>query len=158
RIAALSYAFDGGTVMPISFNPKDGTFDTPLDLSRLGIGAHTLALTATDAAGNTTSETLNLSLPHLPLLTIASLTPTNAVGNVGVPSRPQVMFSRAVNPATLTSSSFFATDSTGAVVPGAVVPITDGAGTVDGAWLLFANPLPGASTITLHVQGDQIQG
>ena len=60
--------------------------------------------------------------------------------------RPKVTFSRAVDPATLTSSSFFATDSTGAVIP-ATVAIS---GDHTTAWLLVTNPMPGASAITLR--------
>jgi hypothetical protein len=40
------------------------------------------------------------------------------------------------------------------VVPATIVPFSDNTG----AWLFFTNPLPGASTITLHVQGDKIKG
>jgi hypothetical protein len=99
-----------------------------------------------------------VSLPALAILSIATLTPMMGASDVGVTFRPEVTFSRAVNPATLTSSSFYATDSTGAVVPATIVPTTDSSGNVNGAWLLFTNQLPGASTITLHVEGDHIQG
>jgi hypothetical protein len=64
-LTALSYAFDGGAAMPIGFDPATGNFDQALDLSKLGTGNHTLNLTAIDAAGNTTTDTLNLSLPAL---------------------------------------------------------------------------------------------
>jgi hypothetical protein len=157
-LTALSYAFDGGTAMPMRFDPTTSSFDQSLDLSQLGAGSHTLTLTATDAAGNTTTDRLNLSLPALPLLTITSLMPMMGASDVGVTYRPEVTFSRAINPATLTSSSFYATDSSGDPMPATIVPTTDSFGNVDGAWLLFANQLPGASTITLHVQGDQIKG
>jgi hypothetical protein len=157
-LTALAYTFDGSTAMPVPFDPISGAFDATLDLSKLAAGNHTLVLTATDAAGNTATDTLSLSLPSLPPLTIASLAPMMDASDVGVTYRPKVMFSRAVNAATLTSSSFYATDSTGAVVPGTVTPITDGDRNIDGAWLLFTNQLPGASTITLHVQGDTIKG
>ena len=66
--------------------------------------------------------------------------------------RPEIDFSRAVDPADLTGSSFYATDSSGAVIPATVVP-TNGD---TGAWLFFTNPMPGNSTITLHVKGAQI--
>jgi hypothetical protein len=140
--------------MPLAFNATMGAFDQPLDLSKLGTGNHTLTLTATDAAGNQTIDTLHVSLPALPLLTIADLTPMMGASDVGVTYRPKITFSRPINPTTLTSSSFYATDSAGAVVPATVVPFSDNTG----AWLFFTNPLPGASTITLHVQGDQIKG
>ena len=68
--------------------------------------------------------------------------------------RPKVTFSRPVDPTTLTADSFYATDASGAVVPATIVPFADGTA----AWLFFNNPLPGASTITLHVQGELIKG
>jgi hypothetical protein len=73
---------------------------------------------------------------------------------VSVTYRPEIKFSLPIDPTTLTGSSFFATDSTGTVVPASIVPFADSTG----AWLFFTDPLPGASTITLHVQGDQIKG
>jgi hypothetical protein len=153
-LTSLSYAFDGGAKMPIAFDPTTGAFDQGLDLTKVGTGNRTLTLIATDAAGNQTTDTLNVSLPALPLLTIAELTPMTGASDVGVTYRPKITFSRPIDPTTLTSSSFYATDSTGAVVPATIVPFSDNTG----AWLFFTDPLPGASTITLHVQGDQIKG
>jgi hypothetical protein len=157
-IVALSYAFDGGAAMPIGFDPTTGGFDQTLNLTDLALGNHTLVLTATDAAGNKATGTLNVSLPTEPTLTIASLTPTAMATDVGVTYRPKITFSRPVNPSTLTTSSFYATDSTGAVESATIVATADSAGNVTGAWLLFNNPLPGASTITLHVAGNLIKG
>jgi hypothetical protein len=153
-LTSLSYAFDGSTTVPLAFDPTTGAFDQALDLTKLGTGSHVLTITATDAAGNATTDMLHLSLPQLPLLTIAGITPMDGAGDVGVTFRPKVTFSRPVDPTTLISSSFFATDPSGAVVPATIVPFADDTG----AWLMFANPLPGASTITLHVKGDSIRG
>src|SRR5262249_9331844 len=83
----------------------------------------------------------------------AALTPMMGASDIGVTYRPKITFSRAVDPATLTSGSFYATDSTGAVIAATITPIDGGTG----AWLLFSDPLPGASTITLHVNGDEIK-
>jgi hypothetical protein len=157
-VVAFSYAFDSGTAVPLAFTPGSGAFSQPLDLTDLATGPHTLTLTATDAAGNTTTDTLNVLLPSEPTLTVASLSPTASATDVGVTYRPKVTFSRPVDATTLTVASFFATDSTGAVMPATIVPTQDAAGNDTGGWLLFANPLPGASNITLHVEGDQIQG
>jgi hypothetical protein len=54
----------------VSFDATTGAFDAPLDLAKLGTGAHTLTLTATDAAGNNTASTLNRTVPELIPLTI----------------------------------------------------------------------------------------
>jgi hypothetical protein len=150
-IVAFSYAFDGGAAMPIGFDPTTGAFDQALNLTDLALGNHTLVLTAMDAAGNKATDTLSASLLTEPTLTIASLTPMAMATDVGVTYRPEITFSRPVNPSTLTTSSFYATDSTGIVQAATIVPITDSAGNTTGAWLLFNNPLPGASTVTLHV-------
>jgi hypothetical protein len=153
-LTSFSYAFDGGTKMPISFDPTTSAFDQALDLTKVGTGNHTLTLTATDAAGNVSTDTLHVSLPALPLLSIADLMPMMSASDVGVTYRLKITFSRPIDPTTLTNNSFYATDSSGAVVPATIVPFSDNTG----AWLFFTNPLPGASTITLHVQGDQIKG
>ncbi|MDA9391354.1 hypothetical protein WN73_11870, partial [Bradyrhizobium sp. CCBAU 45394] len=152
-LAALSYEFENGTAIPVGFNSSTGAFDTALDLSKLGAGAHTLTLAATDAAGNIKTQTLNVTLPQPIPLTITDVTPMSGAGDVGVTYRPKVTFSRAVDVSTLTSASIYATDTTGARVPATIVPTADGAA----AWLFFTNPLPGASTITLHVDGSQIK-
>jgi hypothetical protein len=153
-LATLSYAFDGGTAMPMSRDAASGAFDQTLDLSRLSTGSHTLTVVATDAAGNTTTDTLHVSLPSLIPLTVTNVMPMMGAEDVGVTYRPEIMFSRPVDVTTLTSASFYATDSTGAVLPATIVPTAD----ATAAWLFFNNPMPGGSTITLHVQGEKIKG
>jgi hypothetical protein len=152
-LTALSYTIDGGTAMPLGFDTTTNVFDQALDLTPLTTGSHTITLSARDAAGNSTTETLDVMLPALPLLTVSSLTPIMGASNVGVTYRPEVTFSRAVDSRTVTSSSFYAADSTGAVIPATILMTTDGTG----AYLLFTNPMPGASTITLHVDGSAIK-
>jgi hypothetical protein len=151
-LTALSYQIDGGILHPIAFNTT-GNFSTGLDLSNLNIGTHTITLSATDKAGITTTKELVVSLPTLPPLTIASLSPIDTAMDIGVTYRPRIVFSRAIDPATLTSDSFYATNTTGTKVLATIVPLADNTG----AWLLFNAPLPGASTITLHVDGSKIR-
>jgi hypothetical protein len=95
-LTSLSYAFDGGTKMPLAFDASSGAFDQALELTMLGTGSHTLTLTATDAAGNTTTQTFNLSLPSLPPLTLTGVTPMASAQDVGVTYRPEITFSRPV--------------------------------------------------------------
>ena len=111
-LVALSYAFDGGTSMPVAFN-ADGSFSQALDLSKLTPGDPTLVVTAQDAAGNTASQTLNLTLPTAIPLTVTSVTPSAGSSDVGVTVRPKVTFSRPIDTTTLNSSNFYATDTTG---------------------------------------------
>jgi hypothetical protein len=151
-LSMLNYAFDGGTVMPLAFN-SDGTFSQALDLSALAAGNHTLVVTAMDAAGNTQTQTLHLTQPTAIPLTVTALTPAVGSSDVGVTFRPVVTFSRPIDTTTLNSSNFYATDTTGAVIPATVVPSDDGTF----AWLFFTNPMPGASTITITVDGSTIK-
>jgi hypothetical protein len=154
-LVALSYAFDQGASVPVPFTPDGGVFvfSQALDLSRLAAGAHTLTVTARDAAGNTATQTLTLNLPAGIPLTVTSLTPADGAADVGVTFRPKVVFSRPIDPATLTAANFFATDPTGAKLPAAIVPAADGTS----AWLFFTSPLPGASAIKLTVNGSTIK-
>ena len=148
----LNYSFDGGTVMPVAFS--DGTFSQAARfLSKLAAGNHTLVVTAMDAAGNTTSQTLHLTQSTSIPLTVTNLTPAAGSSDVGVTFRPTVTFSRPIDTTTLSGSNFYATDTTGAVIPATVVPSDDGTF----AWLFFTNPLPGASTITITVDGSTIK-
>ncbi|TAY63473.1 Ig-like domain-containing protein, partial [Rhizobium ruizarguesonis] len=153
-LAALTYSLDGGLDVPVSFNTATGAFDAALNLSKLGTGNHTLAISATDAAGNTSAASFGVGLPQLVPLTITNTEPMDAAGDIGVTFRPKVTFSRPVDLSTLTSNSLFATDTTGAKIPATIVPFAD----ATGAWLFFNNPLPGASTITLHLDGNAIKG
>jgi hypothetical protein len=154
RLTGLSYAIDSGTKVPLAFNAITGAFDQVLDLTKVGLGNHNITLSASDAAGNATSQTLNVSLPSLPPLTVTGLTPMYGAADVGVTYHPKLTFSRPIDPSTLTGSSFYATDSTGTVVPASIVPFADNTR----AFLFFTNPLPSASTITLHVQGELVKG
>lgn len=152
KLVELCYQFDNGTLVPVSFDPVSGSFNEPLDLSKLAVGAHVLSLRAQDAAGNVTTISRNVSLAAPIPLTITAVTPQPGSSDVGSTFRPQVFFSRPVNPTTLNANNFYATDTTGTKLPATIVPSQDGTF----AWLFFTNPMPGASTITLHVDGTTI--
>jgi hypothetical protein len=152
-IVCLCYAFDGSTtMMPVTFN-SGGTFSQALDLSKLAAGPHTLEIQVQDAAGNTTTQTLHLNMAAAIPLQVSSMAPAAGTADVGVTFRPKVVFSRAVDTTTLNSNDFYATDTTGATIPATIVPSDDGTY----AWLFFTNPLPGASAITLTVNGATIK-
>src|SRR5262249_37371710 len=125
-ITALSYAFDGGTTMPVSFDAASGAFDVGLDLARLAVGAHTLTGATQDGAGNTASATVSVNLPATIPFTVTDATPTDGASDVGVTFRPKVVFSRPVDPASLTSGDFFLSGPTGDKLPAAIVPAADG--------------------------------
>ena len=137
-IVRLTYAFDNASETPFILDASTGAFDTDLDVSHLALGEHTLRVKATDAARNVSVETLHLGLPVLPQFNVTSFTPTAMSEDVGVTFRPQVYFSRPVDPASLNANNFYATDTTGAKVGATIVPASDGSF----AWLFFTQPLP----------------
>ena len=139
--------------MPVAFD-SDGTFSQALDLSGLAVGNHTLTVTAQDAAGNVTHDTVDLNLAAPPALTLSSVAPTDGSSDVGVTFRPKIVFSRPIDTSTLTASDFYLTDSTGAVIPTTIVPSDDGTY----AWLFPTNPMPGASIDHAHRRRLEDQG
>ncbi len=151
-LTLLQFQFDGGTTRSLAFDTQ-GAFDTQLDFSTLAVGNHTLTLTARDAAGNQTVLSRTVVVDALPPFQISTITPASGSADVGVTQRPQVTFSRPVNPATLTSASFYATGPDGAKLPATIVPAADGSF----AWLFFTDPMPGSSSITLHLDGTRIR-
>jgi membrane-associated phospholipid phosphatase len=151
-LAALNYSFDGGSVIPLAFG-SSSTFSQALDLSRLTAGAHSLTVRATDAAGNTASQTVQLTLASAIPLVVTNTNPAAGASDISETYRPTITFSRPINPATLNLSDFYAADSTGTKVPATVVSSDDGLS----AWLFFTNPLPGASAITITVDGSAIK-
>ncbi|MDG0865163.1 choice-of-anchor D domain-containing protein, partial [Pelomonas aquatica] len=153
-LTLLNYSIDGGSSTAIAFTPGTGAFDQALNLANLGVGNHTLTLSASDAAGNSATLTRQVKVNSLPLLTVASLSPTDGSTDVGSTYRPKLVFSRAVNTATLTSDSFYATGPDGSKIAASIVPAADGSY----AWLFFTAPLPGGARITIHVVGASIRG
>lgn len=151
-IVALSYAFSGQPTMPIAFNTETGEFRAPLNLSKLAPGPTTLTISARDAAGNATTTTRNLSLAARVPFDIGSFTPLDGAKDVGSTYRPQVFFSRPVNPASLTANNFYATGPSGAKLAANIVPSGDGTF----AWLFFTLPMPSSSEITVHLDGATI--
>ncbi len=152
-LVALSYKIDGGITHPVAFDLTTGTFDDPLPVRDLGIGSHTLVLTAQDAAGNITTLTRNVTVAELAPFAITGFTPDAGSLDVGVTQRPRIEFSRAINISTLTAANFYATRPDGSVLATTIVPAADGSY----AWLFFNDPMPGGSVITVHVIGSGIR-
>ena len=151
-IVELKYAFSGQPSFSVSFDPTTGQFSAPLEISKLAPGAQSLTISAKDAAGNTVSTTLNLNLSARVPFTLSSFSPLDGANEVGSTYRPQIVFSRPVNPSSLSANNFYATDPSGAKLPANIVPAVDGTF----AWLFFTQPMPGGSLITVHVDGASI--
>jgi hypothetical protein len=160
-LVALSYQFDSGPTVPISFTANTGsspansyTFSNQqLDLSQLVGGSHTLKFTATDAAGNTNTQTVQVSLAGAIPLLITSVMPALGAPDVSVTFRPNVTFSRPINPSTLTNADLYVSGPDGTKLPATILPAADGMS----AMLFITNPMPGASLVTLTVDGSQIK-
>lgn len=151
-IVSLTYSFTGQPAMPIAFSAQTGQFSEPLDLAKLAPGATTLTVSARDAAGNLQSVQLDVSLAKRVPFTLADFSPLSGARDIGTTQRPQVFFSRSVNPSTLSANNFYATSPSGAKLPANIVPAGDGSF----AWLFFSGPLPGGSQITVHLDGSTI--
>lgn len=149
-VVAFSYQFDGGPAFPLAISD---TFDFELDLSRVTTGNHALTLTAEDAAGSISTQTLAVTLAAAIPLTVTETLPANGADDVGSNYRPKITFSRPIDVSTLNANNFFATDTTGAKLSATITPASDGTF----AWLFFANPMPGSSTIALTVDGSTIR-
>ncbi|SCX42366.1 Ig-like domain-containing protein [Nitrosospira sp. Nsp1] len=153
QLVELFYTVDSGQKHRLSFDATTGSFDQSLILRNLGIGDHSLVLNARDAAGNSASLTREVKIEALSPFTVTRVTPVAGSGDVGVTYRPQVFFSREVNPNTLTADTFYATGPDGAKLDTTIVPALDGSF----AWLFFDKPMPGGSNITLHLDGSAIR-
>ena len=152
NLSVLNYKFDSEAPRPLIFDSTTGSFNEPVDLGNLGIGIHTLTLTAQDAAGNQAALTRNVSVAAATPLIILDITPADGSGDVGSTFRPQAFFSKSIRSADLNSNNFFATDSTGNKLAATIVPAQDGSF----AWLFFTAPMPGGETITINIDGSTI--
>lgn len=152
-IVWLAYRVNAGPWSPMSVDSSTGNFSHSLDLSRLSAGTHNIQIIARDSAGLEATLSRSVVLAQSIRLAISGHTPLAGSSDVGSTFRPQVDFSRPVDKATLTSASFYATDTTGSKLPATIVPSADGSF----AWLFLANPMPGSSTISVTVNGDFIR-
>ena len=151
-IVAFAYQVDGGQTQNISFNQSTGAFDTALVLSEIGAGDHVITLTAVDAAGNVLTDTVDLVLDAAPPFIVADTIPLTGAQNIGSTFRPEVHFSRAVDAATRTADTFWMTDAKGDRIEATVRLSADGLK----AWLFPAKAMPGATKITLHLDGAAV--
>ena len=151
-LASLTLSVDGGTPAALPFDSGSDAFAQILNQAGLAVGTHTFTVTATNSAGNAGTDTLQVIEAALTDFKVTSLTPDAGSTEIGVTYRPAVTFSRAFVAGDLNSSTFYATDTAGNVIPATVTPFAGNTG----GWLLFQNPLPGSSTITLHLVGANI--
>jgi Ca2+-binding RTX toxin-like protein len=152
-IVSLTCKLGDGSVVPVSFNKTTGAFDSGFDLKTLNAGTYNLVVTATDAAGHVAQKTISVTLEENLAFKITSVTPADGAGDVGATFRPEVFFSRAVDLSTLNSNTLYATDAGGNRLDASIIASKD----ATSAWLFFDEAMPGASTITIHVDGDAIK-
>ncbi|MGB0600309.1 MAG: Ig-like domain-containing protein [Rubripirellula sp.] len=152
-VTRYTYSIDNAEIRPIGFD-STGQFQQPLPLQSLLPGRHTISIHASDAAGNLVESNHSFEVGAFQPPQITDLTPAPGGNEVGVTFKPQIYFSRPVDPKTLTQANFYATDSSGRRLPTTIVPAQDGSF----SWLYFTDPMPGGSTITVHLLGDTILG
>ena len=73
-------------------------------------------------------------------------TPLDGTAEVGVTFRPQLFFSKPVNPATLSPDNFFA-EGAGVRLEANIVPANDGSF----AWLFFKQAMPGSARVARRI-------
>ncbi len=151
-VVQLNYRIDDGPLRTLVLD-SENTFSSLLRVGDVGVGEHTLTVTARDAAGNVSTFTREVVVEALSPFTLGAVNPLDGASDVGSTFRPQVNFSRAVNPATLNANSLYATAPDGSKLAATIVPSQDGTF----AWLFFAAPLPSGAQITLHVDGSRIR-
>uniref|UniRef100_UPI003CF3B8E5 Ig-like domain-containing protein n=1 Tax=Massilia sp. TSP1-1-2 TaxID=2804649 RepID=UPI003CF3B8E5 len=152
-IVSLHYTVDGGASKSLTFDPATGNFDQALPLGNLGFGEHTLQLRTEDGAGNVSTLSRSVTITALGAFAVSGVTPGDGSADIGTTFRPQVHFTRAVNVATLNAQTFYATGPDGVKLDTTIVPALDGSF----AWLFFNTPMPGGSSITLHLNGSAIR-
>jgi hypothetical protein len=82
---------------------------------------------------------------------VTAHTPLDGAVDVGCTYRPQVFFSKPVNPATLSRTNFFASFG-GQKLDAMIVAANDGSF----AWLFLSSPMPGEAQIQVTVDGSTI--
>ena len=145
----VAYRFDVLASQSIAVG-SDGAFDQVLAVAGLSEGPHTLVVSATDRAGNASTATLALALTGMPFV-VRDHMPLDGADGVGIGVRPKIVFSEAVDPATLTDTTFFAT-AAGTALPTTVV--VDPSGLF--ARLFFGGPMPGGAAVQVTVDGSAI--
>ena len=149
-ITAFSYHFDNGQPAPVLLD-QSGNFDTPLRFGHLAVGAHTLTISARDAAGHTSTSTVNITVPAGLPVTINDYSPSEGADQIGSTFRPKITFSRPIDTSTLSSANFHV-DAGGQTIPGTIVPASDGTF----AWFFPTNPMPSSSVVSVTVDGETI--
>ena len=86
------------------------------------------------------------------IFTVVTHTPMDGAQSVGVTVKPQVFFSQAVDPATLTSESVYAMGA-GKPLGVRAVPSKDRRS----IWLFFEQPMPGASQVEVTLDGTRLR-
>ena len=106
-------------------------------------GFYTMSVAATNAPGYYRLQQAGFE--------VTSHNPLDGAVDVGCTFRPQVFFSKPANPATLSSSNFFASFG-GQTLAATIVPANDGSF----AWLFLSSPMPGGAEIEVTVDGSTI--
>ncbi len=135
----------------------DGSGAFHFDGVALALGANAFTVRATDSAGNSTEAARTITRLGVDggeepgRFILSSHTPLEGADGVGIGVRPAIVFSKAVDLATLTDATFFAT-AAGEALPANIV--VDPSGLF--ARLFFSAPMPGGTAVEVTVNGSAI--
>lgn len=147
----VTYQFANGLSNQIAVTAS-GQIDRELIFTGVVSGVQPLQVRASDQAGNEAIVTISVDVEFdSSPLALISVEPLHGDSDVGVMVRPRITFSRSVDPTTLNDQTFFA-KAGGTKIDATIVPSTS----ADFAWLFPTNGLPGSSSVTVTVDGDQI--
>ncbi len=151
-IAGVDYRIGEGSYFPVSTNTQSGIFSGALIVDDDLNGDQVLTVTAFDVAGNMTEVNRDVSVEIERPFAVAETRPVNGARSVGVTVKPEVYFSVPVDVETLNSQSV-KISSGGRDLPASIVPAGDG----KFVWIFPDEPVPGDSSVTVTLDGDQIR-
>src|SRR5262249_35060256 len=91
----------------------------------LTLGDNSFTVSASDPLHRVTQSTAMITRTDPPAFAVSTTTPLDGAVDIGVTSRPQVFFTRPVDPTTLNSNNFFLTVA-GNKINANIVPSNDG--------------------------------
>lgn len=146
------YRIGSGSLIPLFTSPGSGSFNSPIVLDESRNGNQELVVSAIDASGNVAFEVRSVFVDVVDPFVITETRPSDGEGDIGVTVKPEIFFSEAVDPATLTSQSLNMSAG-GETLSTNIVPSDDGMF----VWVFPSEPVPGSSTVSVSINGDLIR-
>jgi streptogramin lyase len=151
-VGSLTAQVDGGASVNVAFDAAGHfSYTTTLPLNHSADGNHTVGLRATDKAGDVT-KLATASFQLNTVVGVTSIAPANGEDNVDLTRPTVVNFSGPINPATVTTDSFYLI-ANGSRVPGSIrVSSTNLFAT-----FFYTNALPPSTEVRVVADGAKIK-